>query len=326
MKSISALSAAALLSFAPLTSSALGAPQLSSVWQVSSGTNTIYLAGAVPFLRESDLPLPAQFRRAYRASRRLVFEVDPQESKDEERGRQTILMGMFTDGGSIRDQLSDETYEKLGDFLHASGAPRVGMDRLRPWFAAVMITMTEMMKEGMRPDLGVGEIIEGWALKDGREISGLERMEVEIEILAALPEAAHEYMLAEALEDVSDMEELGREFGQFILAWREGDVATLEEIDSEEAGSEWDELMDKKLYRERSAKWLAELEAALRGQEPTMYVVGLAHLLGEGNLRAALQDRGYRVEQLELRKGERKKKRARDKKPKKPALIPVLSP
>ncbi len=150
-------------------------------------------------------------------------------------------------------------------------------------------------------------------------------MELEIEILAALPEAAHDYMLVEALEDVSDMEELGREFERLILAWREGDVATLEEIDSEEAGSEWDELMDKKLYRERSAKWLAELEAALRGQEPTMYVVGLAHLLGEGNL-AALEGQGYRVEQLELRKGERKKKRARDKKPKKPALIPVLSP
>ena len=104
-------------------------------------TNTIFLAGSVPFLREADLPLPAPFKQAYRGSERLIFEVDPEAAKDEREGQQSIVMGMFTEGGSIRDHLSQETSKKLDDFLSAAGAPRGGMNQLRPWFAAIMISM-----------------------------------------------------------------------------------------------------------------------------------------------------------------------------------------
>lgn len=323
MKPILALAAACTLSFALEPSSAIAASPVSSVWQVKSDTNTIYLAGAVPFLRESDLPLAAQFRQAYQASERLVFEVAPEESKDEREGQRTILMGMYTDGGSIRDQVSEETYKKLGDFLSESGAPRTGMDRLRPWFAAVMISMTEMMKEGMRPDLGVGEMVERWAAEDGKPIGGLEGMRVELDLLAGLPEEAHEHMLVESLEDVGDMGKLGKEFGKFITAWRDGDIEALEEIDSEDSDGEWEALVEKELYRGRAAGWMDEFEATLDGGEPTMYVIGIAHLIGEGNLRAVLEERGYEVEQLKRKKGERKKQRKREKKP---ALIPVDVP
>ncbi|MGI9241109.1 MAG: TraB/GumN family protein [Verrucomicrobiales bacterium] len=320
MKPIHALAAACALSFALEPSVAIAASPVSSVWQVKSDTNTIYLAGAVPFLRESDLPLATQFRQAYQDSERLVFEVDPEESKDEREGQRTIMMGMYTDGGSIRDQVSEETYKKLGDFLSESGAPRIAMDRLRPWFAAVMISMTEMIKEGMRPDLGVGEMVERWAAEDGKPIGGLEGMRVELELLAGLPEEAHEHMLAESLEDVGDMGKLGEEFGKFIAAWRDGDIEGLEEIDSEDSDGEWDRLVEKKLYRGRAAEWMDEFEKTLAGEEPTMYVIGIAHLIGEGNLRAVLEERGYQVEQLKRKKGERKKQRKRDEKP---ALIPV---
>jgi uncharacterized protein YbaP (TraB family) len=312
--------AAMILALAPSASSA--APQLSSVWRVTSETNTVYVAGAVPFLRESDLPLPAPFKQAYKGSQRLIFEVDPAEAKDEREGQRSIVMGMFTEGGSIRDHLSPETYKKLGDFLSAAGAPRGGMDQLRPWFAAIMISMTEMMKEGMRPDLGVGKIIEDWAAKDGKPITGLEGMRVELELLAALPEKAHEHMLAEALEDVADLEKLSKEFERFISAWREGDVGLLEEIDAGGV-TDWDELMEKKLYRERSEKWIPQLEAALAGDQPTMVVIGVAHLFGEGNVLSALEAKGYKVEPFRAKKDGRKKN-GRGKNPKKPALIPVL--
>ena len=312
--------AAVILALAPSASRA--APQPSSVWRVSSETNTIFLAGSVPFLREADLPLPAPFKQAYRGSERLIFEVDPEAAKDEREGQQSIVMGMFTEGGSIRDHLSQETSKKLDDFLSAAGAPRGGMNQLRPWFAAIMISMTEMMKEGMRPDLGVGKIIEDWAAKDGKPITGLEGMRVELELLAALPEKAHEHMLVEALEDVGDLEKLSKEFERFISAWREGDVGLLEEIDAEGA-TEWDELIAKKLYRERSEKWLPQLEAVLAGDQPTMVVVGVAHLFGEGNVLSALEAKGYKVEQFRSKKDGRKRK-GREKNPEKPALIPVI--
>lgn len=312
----------------PSRSAAAGA-EVSSVWQVKSETNTIYLAGSIPFLREEDQPLAPQFEQAYKASRRVVFEVDPKESKDEKLSQDVIRMGMFTDGGSIRDGLSKETYTKLGDFLAGTGAPRAGMDQFRPWFAAIMISMTELIKVGVRPDLGVGELVENWALKDEKPISGLESMKVELDLLKDLPQGAHEHMLKSTLEDVEDSDQMEKEFGKFIAAWRSGDVGALEKMDAED-DTKWDQLMQKKLVRDRDAQWMKQIEKELAGGDGgALYVVGLSHLIGEGSLLEQLAAKGYQVSQLKVAEPDKNQDKDPDpkqqeKKKKKPALIPVV--
>jgi len=198
---IPAAALAVLFGLAGLPSRSAAA-DVSSVWQVKSETATIFFAGSVPFLREQDQPLPPQFAQAYKASARVLFEVDPKESKDEARSQDVIKMGMFTDGGSIRDALSKKAYNELGEFLASTGAPRVAMDQFRPWFAAIIISMTELIKQGARPDLGVGEVIEGWAVEDGKPVSGIEPLNVELELLKSLPKEAHEHMLNSTLDEV----------------------------------------------------------------------------------------------------------------------------
>ena len=316
MKPALPIALSALLVAAP----AAAAQERSSVWSVKSDSNTIYLAGGVPFLREADQPLPAQYRQAFDASQKVVFEVDPEEAKDEAGAERMIKMGMFLDGGSIEDVVSKETYRALGDFLSSSGAQRGGMDRFRPWFAAVMLSMTEVIKLGGRPDLGVADTIEGWAVEAGRPVSGLEKMKVELDLLKGLGKQAHEHMLRTTLEDIADAEAMEQELDEFLEAWRSGDVARLEEMDSEDE-TEMDRKINKKLIRGREARWMGRLEKILAGDEPTVFVIGLGHLVGEGNLRERLEAKGYEVEQL---KG-KKQKDGGDKKEKKPALIPVIS-
>ena len=155
--------ALALLGVFLLPERAISAPRVSTVWEVKSGGGSVFIAGSMPLLREEDAGLPPQYKQAYEASERVVFEVDPEQAKDEETAQDVIRFGMFTDGTTIDEVISEETYEKLGDFLNETGGPRAGMDQFRPWFAAIMISMTEMVKFGMRPgprgrrgDPGVG--------------------------------------------------------------------------------------------------------------------------------------------------------------------------
>ena len=48
----------------------------SSVWKVTKGDNTIYVAGTMHLLSPDDYPLPASYEEAYKASDTLVFETD----------------------------------------------------------------------------------------------------------------------------------------------------------------------------------------------------------------------------------------------------------
>jgi uncharacterized protein YbaP (TraB family) len=211
----------------------------------------------------------------------------------------------------------------LGDFIDGTGAPRTAMDQFRPWFAAIMISMTEMMKQGVRPDLGVGQIIESWGLKDDKPISGLEPMRVELDILRGLPDAAHEHMLKSTLDEVADPEKMESEYAEFLAAWRLGDVGKLEEIDAADE-TEWDRLMNKKLWRGRAAKWAQQIDETLAGDKPTMYVIGIGHLVGKGNLLQKLEKKGYQVEQLEAGTPGKKERGKDEGKKGRPALIPVV--
>ncbi|MFT4550286.1 MAG: hypothetical protein ACI8XO_001431 [Verrucomicrobiales bacterium] len=295
------------------------------VWQVKSDTNTVYFVGALPFLRESDFPLPPQIRQAFDQAERVVFEIDPTESKDEQKGQDLIRMGMFADGASIKGSVSTKTYKALGDFLSDSGSPRAAMDSFRPWFAAVMISMTEMMKQGGRPNLGVGDTIEGWAAEAGKPWSGLEKMEVELELLQSMSKEIHEYMLKSTLDEVADADRMIEEMDEGLAAWRRGDTKTLVEMEEQDA-TEMDKQLERDLVRARGDKWLNQIEKTLAGDDIVLFSVGLGHLIGEGNLLSKLEAKGFEVSQLKAvaPKGKKPKQKDGDKKNKKPALIPVV--
>ena len=47
-----------------------------SVWVITSGSNTVYLGGTVHLLRPTDYPLPEEYEQAYQASSEIYFETD----------------------------------------------------------------------------------------------------------------------------------------------------------------------------------------------------------------------------------------------------------
>jgi len=98
-------------------------------------------------------------------------------------------------------------------------------------------------------------------------------------------------------------------------------VPTLEKLDAKE-NTEWDQLMHQKLVLDRGAKWIDGFEKSLAGNEGTLYVVGLGHLIGKGNLLERLTEKGYKIGQVKIAKPEKDGEEPPQEK-KKPALIPV---
>jgi len=89
----------------------------SSVWKVEKDHSVIYLGGTFHMLRQSDFPLPPEFDRAYQDSEILVFETDIGKFNDPAIQRMLMAKVLYTDGSTIAQYLSLQTYQQLKKIL-----------------------------------------------------------------------------------------------------------------------------------------------------------------------------------------------------------------
>ena len=302
------------LSFSILCVSIAHSAETTSLWKVTGDGSgpSIYLAGSIHILSEDDHPLHPAFEAAYRASDDLVLEI----ATNDDPGSDTLALekGMYGKGRKISDDLSPEMYAELGKYLKGVGLPTTAMDGFRPWMAGMTISITEIMKMGGRPELGVDTFFEERAVKDGKTVRGLETTEFQIDLFAKLNKDEQEKMLGSTLKDMASVE---TDFPKMVKAWREGDDATVEMmIDDSMSGTPQ---FRKALLDNRNENWAKKINEYLKGDKDIMVIVGAAHLVGEKGLIKLLKGSGLRVERWNAENKNKKKKPSK----KKARFIPV---
>lgn len=276
--------------------------ETTSLWKVTGDDSgpSIYLAGSIHILSEDDHPLHPAFEAAYRAVDDLVLEI----ATNEDPGSDTLALekGMYGKGRKISDDLSPQMYAELGKYLKGVGLPPTAMDGFRPWMASMTISITEIMKMGGRPELGVDTFFEERAVKDGKTVRGLETTEFQIGLFAKLNKEEQEKMLGSTLKDMATVE---TDFPKMVKAWREGDDATVEKmIDDSMSGSPQ---FRKELLDNRNENWAKKIKEYIKGDKDIMVIVGAAHLVGEKGLIELLKVSGLRVERWSEKKDKEKK-------------------
>ena len=302
------------LSFSILCAVIAHSAETTSLWKVTGDDSgpSIYLAGSIHILSEDDHPLHPAFEAAYRAVDDLVLEI----ATNEDPGSDTLALekGMYGKGRKISDDLSPQMYAELGKYLKGVGLPPTAMDGFRPWMASMTISITEIMKMGGRPELGVDTFFEERAVKDGKTVRGLETTEFQIGLFAKLNKEEQEKMLGSTLKDMANVE---TDFPKMVKAWREGDDVTLEKmINDSMSGSPQ---FRKELLDNRNENWVKKINEYMKGDKDIMVIVGAAHLVGEKGLIQLLKGSGIRVERWSTEKNNNKKKPPK----KKSRFIPV---
>jgi hypothetical protein len=274
-----------------------------SIWQVTGkeGAGTVFLAGSIHMLSEEDHPLPRLFEQAYRASNELVLEIASGDDPNVE--AKTLSRGMYGKEGRISNDLTPGTYARLRKFLTDTGLPAEAMDGFRPWLAAMTLSITEMMKLGARPDLGVDNYFEAKAIRDRKPVRGLETVDFQVGIFAGLEKAMQEKMLLSTLRDMASLEE---DFPRMVAAWRSGDEEAVGKIVLESMKTV-PELRRNVLDR-RNQRWVKQISAFMKENKTFMVVVGTGHMAGKKGLLKLLERRGFRVERWQGEKPERQEK------------------
>ena len=263
-----------------------------ALWVIRDEDSTLYLFGTVHVLRPGTLWRWAVVEDAFDSADRLVLEISNPDD-------QAAMMPLIQQHGMSPDRplsqlLNAEERSKLDAAAQAMGASGAALDPMRPWLAALTLSVAPLIKAGYDPQSGVELVLKGRAAAAGKEIGGLETIDEQIRILAGFPEAAQLDFLRSTLED---FENATTELDGMVEAWANGDVRAIDRLGVQPMRRENRAVYDALLVR-RNVNWADQIETMLEGSGTVFIAVGAAHLAGGDSVQSLLNRRGVEVERI----------------------------
>ena len=287
-----ALAAATLaLSFA--ASVAQAAP---AMWRVSGAGSEIYLFGTLHALEPSTQWRTPAYDEAYRKAEVVWFEADLGRADPA-----TIALILNRYGVDPEKGLSEKLPPADVTAL-ASQTDLARIDHLRPWAAAMMLSMQPVLAKGANVQSGADMQVTQAAQAAGKHIKVFETLEDQARLFAALPEPAElQYLKGVIHERARPAQKISLHPAGASLEteWLAGDLARLgpglvQDMDRENPS------LYEALLKKRNLAWAEALSEELRVASGVELVnVGALHMVGADGLPALLKARGFKVERVQ---------------------------
>jgi uncharacterized protein YbaP (TraB family) len=217
-------------------SSANPAAAESLLWEVKSPTATVFLFGSIHLAKSDLYPLDAAIEDSFAKSSNLVLELNPL-TVDQMKLQQEILAKAMYDGDkTIKDDLSEEVYGMLEEYLKKEGLPVEGFIKLKPAMLSITISSLKLIKEGFSPDQGIDIYFAKKAGKD-KPILELETVQQQMDMIFNLPDP--NLFLKYTLVDSS---KTGGQVDEIIKLWKAGDAGKINEVIIDTTLKEYPEL------------------------------------------------------------------------------------
>lgn len=263
-----------------------------SIWQVSNGTNTVYLGGTFHMLKPSDYPLPKEFEEVYKKVNWLVFETDIAQLATPEFQQKFIKAMSLPSGQILIDQLSPQAYSGLIHYAAKNNIDTGRLQHYKPQMIGLIISLQELKKFGLTAQ-GVDSFMGEKGKIDGKMITKLESIDEQINYIATMGEGNESDLILQTLEDIKD---LSHDLTIMSNAWRTGNNENLFETGIKPMMEDYPQVY-RSLLVERNNNWLPKIERLIKQPEEKFILVGALHLIGEDGLLKQLMNRGYQVKQ-----------------------------
>lgn len=271
----------------------------SRFWKIEKeGLPTSWLLGTMHFADPRVANLPGPVEKAFVGSTTVVIEntqiLDEKEAALAMAKLRSLMF--FTDGSTLEDRYGAATIELLKNRLKGREIPYYLGKRMQPWVlaSAIVLPMCELdRKHRKQPVLDV--LIGQRAIKEGKNLIGLETIEEQISAIAGLPLEYHLKSLEESVRLGSRIDDMTETMVQLYAEGAIGMFLPLAEYFSPESTSGPDyELFQQVLIFRRNAT-MAERSMPSLEKGGAFIAVGALHLPGEKGLVKLLQDAGFTV-------------------------------
>jgi uncharacterized protein YbaP (TraB family) len=267
-------------------------------WEVTSDTATVYLMGSIHFADNSFYPLRPEIEEAFDRSQYLVVELDISKTGSDEYNQLLTQNGIYKDGATIKDAISDETWQQLQQRLQQLKVSYDAIKNYKPGVIVLTLSAVQVMHMGFDPQLGIDVYFLGKASQQdsGKQILELETLEKQVNLFINAPDG--ELLLKESLYSLDEDELLMADMVRF---WKQGDDVQMNKLLFEDALNDnpaFSKIYDS-LFYDRNEQMTLKIETMLQQKTPKrdyyFVVVGSGHLIGDRGIVNALQKKGYQV-------------------------------
>ena len=272
-------------------------------WKATKGDNTLYLLGSIHIGIPEMYPINKAVRDAYLASDTLWVEANTQTG-DPQAMMEFVQAMSYTDGTTIKDHISQETYEKLQRASEKFGLPAQAFDTSKPWVVSNNMSLLSIINSpqemGQAALLGVDGYFIGKSLLTQKPIHELEGVQFQSDLFSNVPSEQQEKELNALLDTIlseSGTNEAAVAFRQMQLDWANGDLESFSQsFESTDEMSDVDSM--NRLFGERDKNMADKLAELLdsEGKSTHFVVVGAGHFVIDNMVIDLLKEKGYTVE------------------------------
>ena len=170
------------------TAPAAAAKKRSLMWKVIGKNNTAYLLGSVHLATKAFFPMPAEIETAFAQSNVLAVEVDITKVDQAKANAFVISNGVYAGDDTLWKHLDLETTEKLKEMATEINFPADGLAKLKPWLAAMTISIVALQKQGYDLNLGIDKYFLDKA-QNKKRVAEIESADFQLQLLTGQTEA-----------------------------------------------------------------------------------------------------------------------------------------
>lgn len=259
-----------------------------ALWVVKDADTTVYLFGTVHVLKPGLTWFDEAVKTAFDRSGELVLEmVAPPPAQMQQLA---LAKGFSPAGPTLTEQLPAEKRAGVAKALSEVGLPQQAYDRMKPWLAAVTVSVAPLSKLGYSADLGPEKVLTDAATKGGKKVGGLETAEQQLGFFDQLSATAQVKFLTAS---VDELPELPREMDKMVADWSRGDPDALAAVmnDSLKESPE----VAKVLLTDRNRNWAGWIRNRMAQPGTVFVAVGAGHLAGPDAVQAQLAKLGVKA-------------------------------
>jgi uncharacterized protein YbaP (TraB family) len=237
----------------------------------------------------------AEIEKAFDSADHLVVEINIDEDKAKQYRERVRQQGSYKGEKTIRDAISEETFQQLQFHLRRLGMPLEMVQKQKPGMLVLTLTAVQVMKMGFMPDMGIDAYFLQQALAGNKNIIELETIEEQMDIFLNISDG--DLLLRETLYSMDEAEILMMDM---ITCWKRGDVACLERILFEDALDRYPSFASiyETLFFRRNENMANDIKAFLKNKGTYFVVIGAGHLVGDKGIPELLRNAGYKVNRM----------------------------
>jgi uncharacterized protein YbaP (TraB family) len=263
-----------------------------AIWVVKGPHATVYLFGTVHALSKDDTWRSSpKVDAAIKQSQTLWLEIP---NVDDAASMQPLILQLGMDPAHpLSSRLTADQLAKLTKDAAGSGIPggEAVFESMKPWLAALMLSLTPIMQAGYDPNSGVELELKPEFVKANKPVKGFETAEEQMHFLADMPDKQQLDFLVTELDDYDSAVD---KFKQMLAAWSAGDVDALDKLNNAEFRDKYPDLFQT-LVVKRNQNFATQIQDLLKGDGVSFVAVGAGHLVGKEGVPALLEKQGYKV-------------------------------